>query len=348
MQSDVAPPHAGAAAPFQFIQPDLALPHTKLAAANVISAARRVLKHVRGKSDDKRVQSVLDRFANSFAPNELAEVYRIVESKLSQDNIARVAKLAPNWSKLLRKGGAVYDREVLAPGVLLFRSAKVATDRGALVCFTSIKAGMFASNARFLDMLGHLAIDVVILGTASGTFGRWSLGGGQSFYESLVVLRAMLAARGIVPKAYLGASSGGGPAIQAAVLDGTIPVVTLGCRFYQPGRMVRLAKAGVAFDPMCLCLNRPCPPIHNIFAKLEPIDSADDARLHALVPHARSYRIPNDARHNPIASLAGLGLLTQTIEAIGRGAFGQPFDFDFIEQLTAGRPLPGQPNPGQP
>ena len=205
-------------------------------------------KHVRLRDD-------LTELGNTLSPHELAELYKFIQSMTTEDGAAQIAAFAPMWSPLTNGTGAEYSREVLFDGTILFRSAVKAAVRPALVGFTSRLNGMFMSNCRFLEMLGRHPVDVVINSTESGTFGQWSLGGTRSFAGSLFILKRVLAARGITPRAYAGASAGCGPAVYAATLDPGTSAVLFGCRFYVPGvtfrwpRRVMLLSRSVTAGP---------------------------------------------------------------------------------------------------
>ena len=263
-----------------------------------------------------------------MSPHELSQVYQFLAATTSEEGLAQVRGVAPMWALLHGGGGAVYRRETLFDGTTLFRSAVEAPVRPALVCFTSKLDGMFMPNVRFLELLGKYPVDVVINSTESGTFGLWNLGGTGSFAGSLKLLKAALAERGIVPRAYAGASAGCGPALYAATLDEGTSAVLFGCRFYVPGRNIPLSQAGTAFEPICNCWQGKMPRAYNIFGALQPIDVENDKRLRALVPGVRSYPLPKDDAHNPMVTLTARRKLRAVIDLVVQVAEGATVRFD--------------------
>lgn len=302
----------------------------KLADWPIDKIVMRLLEALFDKTSDVRLKSDLVELGHSLSPHELAEVYKFILAMITQDGRAQIAAFAPMWSQLLNGAGAVYSRETLFDGTILFRSAVQAATRPALVCFTSRQNGMFMPNCRFLELLGRYPIDIVINSTDSGTFGLWNLDRTGSFAGSLLRLKAALGDRGIRPAAYAGASAGCGPAVYAATLDAGTSAVLFGCRFYVPGRNIPLSEAGPAFEPICDCWTGEKPQVYNIFGALQPIDVENDARLQALVPRAKSYPMPNDDKHSPMITLTARRKLRMVMDLVVQVASGQTVNFDLV------------------
>lgn len=297
---------------------------------SALQHAMAILELLADEAPVRRLENALIDRANGLSPHVLAEIYQMLSENASDDGRARIAVLAPMWNVLLAKGGAEYRREVLFHGATLFRSAVQGERRSSLICFTGFLNTMFMSNCRFLDMLGKHPIDVVFLSTPTGTFGKWNLGGAGSFVASLQLLTEVLAERGIVARCYIGSSAGGGAALHAAMLDGQVSCIMLGGRFYRPGKRIPLAEAGPAFEPFCDCWHGPLPPIYNIYGAEEPYDAFCDARLRAALPHAKSYPIPADSKHNPMAVMGARGKLRVVMDLIARVAAGKIVSFDVV------------------
>jgi len=279
---------------------------------------------------DRRLGRALVDLGNLLAPQELTKVYQTITEKLTDASRQRVARLAPQWNHFLSRGGKVYRREQLWPGVMLYRSAAEGAVRPAMVCFTSKRAGLFMPNCRFLELIGRHPVDVVILTSDTGTFGDWSLCGSRSFHDSLATLKAELAGRGIRPSLYLGASAGGGPAVIAAMLDGRASGIMFGGRFYWPGRKIPLSRAGSAFEPLCACWQGPRVPLHSIFGANMAWDAENTRRLSRLMPHLQANPIPNDDKHSPMATLAARQKLRPVVDLIVQAAAGKPVNFDLV------------------
>lgn len=284
------------------------------------------------KARNTLLRDDLAELGNQMSPHELSQVYQFLVATTSEDGLAQVRGVAPMWSQLHGGGGAVYTRETLFEGTTLFRSAVQGPVRPALVCFTSKLDGMFMPNVRFLELLGKYPVDVVMNSTPSGTFGLWNLGGTGSFAGSLRLMNAVLAVRGIVPKAYAGASAGCAPALYAATLDEGTSALLFGCRFFVPGRNIPLSQAGTAFEPICECWQGKMPITYNIFGGLQPIDVENDNRLRALVPGARSYPLPNDDTHSPMVTLTARRKLRAVIDLLVQVAEGATVSFDLAVQ----------------
>ena len=293
-------------------------------------AAERLLNALLTKRTHLQLRDDLTDLGNSLSPHELAELYKFLSASTTADGAAQIAAFAPMWTPLLNGAGAEYSRETLFEGTQLFRSSVKAAVRPVLVCFTSKVNGMFMPNVRFLELLGKHPVDVVINSTESGTFGLWSLGGTQSFAGSLFKLRAALAERGIKPRAYAGASAGGGPAVYAAMLDPGTSAVLFGCRFYVPGRNIPLAQAGPAFEPLCPCWKGAPGPVYNIFGALQPIDRENDARLQALVPGAQSVPLAGDNTHSPMVTLTARRKLRPVLDLLVQVAGGARVNFEKV------------------
>ena len=289
--------------------------------------AGRLLDALLEKRLHIRLRGDLTELGNALAPHELAELYKLLQVSTTEDGAAQIAAFAPMWSPLLNGAGAVYSRETLFDGTVLFRSAVKAAVRPVLVCFTSKLNGMFMPNVRFLELLGKHPVDVVINSTDSGTFGEWNLAGTRSFAGSLLALKATLSTRGIRPRAYAGASAGGGPAVYAAMLDPGTSAVLFGCRFYVPGRNIPLRQAGTAFEPICACWAGPVPAVYNIFGALQPIDQENNARLQALVPGAQSVPMAGDDTHSPMVTLTARRKLRPVLDLLIQVAGGARVNF---------------------
>ena len=305
-------------------------PGLPLAERPLDEVAVHVLDLMMERGQGARLREDLSELGNRLSPHELGEVYQFIAAMTTEDGRAQIAAVAPMWSQLLNGAGAVFTRETLFEGSVLFRSALEARVRPALVCFTSRQNGMFMPNCRFLELLGRHPVDVVMNWTESGTFGLWDLDKAGSFALSLARLRAALAARGIVPGAYAGASAGGGPAVYAAALDGGRTAVLFGGRFYVPGRNIPLGQAGPAFEPLCSCWRGPGPVVHNIFGALQPIDVENDARLRALVGGAQSWPLAGDDKHSPMVTLAVRRKLRPVIDLLVQAAGGAVVSFDLV------------------
>lgn len=277
-----------------------------------------------------RLKADLDDLSNAFSPHALAKIYKDVQSMTTPDGQTQIALHAPMWTQLTQGKGAEFSREVLYEGTTLYRSAVQGTIRPAMVCFTGWQGGMFLRNCRFLDMVGRHPVDVVINSTESGTFGHWQLRGTNSFAESLFTLKAALAARGITPRVYTGVSAGCGPALYAATLDRPAAAVLFGCRFYVPGRNIKLADAGSAFEPICECWQGRLPQVHNIFGALEPIDRMDDRRLRALVPGTQSIALKDDDTHSPMVTLTARRKLRPVLDLLVQAAAGARVNFQKV------------------
>ena len=183
--------------------------------------------------------------------------------------------------------------------------------------------------ARFLEMLGHLPLDVLVLSNRPGPLGRWTMGGPDGPVPGLRRIKQLLAQRGIVPRCYLGSSAGGEAAMVAASLDRGSSAITLAGRIYGVGRSIPLRQAPPAFVPLCECWPDPAP-IHAIFNADEPLDRKCHQALKAMAPHARLYPIPGNRRHNPMTTLAARGKLRAVMVQIGLAAMGQAPDFDVV------------------
>lgn len=308
----------------------LDIPAPKLADLPLDEILVRLLDHLVDRKSGTQLRDALADLGNALSPHELAQLYQYLLAMTTEDGHAQLAGVAPMWSQLRNGGGVVFTRETLFDGSILFRSAVQAPVRPALVCFTSRQNGMFMPNCRFLELLGKYPVDVVMNSTESGTFGLWNLGGSGSFAGSLALLRAALAKRGIVTRAYAGASAGCGPAVYAATLDAGTSAVLFGLRFYAPGRNIPLSQAGTAFEPICACWQGPMPRVYNIFGGLQPIDAENNARLQGLVPGAKSYPLPKDDKHNPMTTLAARRKLRPVIEMVMQVAEGATVDFDRV------------------
>ena len=294
--------------------------------------AMHLLTHLLTRKPGTRLRDDLADLGNAMSPHELAEVYQFLAAMTSDDGLAQVRGVAPMWSQLRNGRGAVYSRATLFDGTTLFRSNVKAAERPALVCFTSRQDGMFMPNVRFLELLGKYPVDVVMNSTESGTFGLWNLGGTGSFPGSLALVRAALAERGIVPRAYAGASAGCGPALYAATLDQGTSAVLFGCRFYVPGRNIPLSEAGTAFEPICACWQGIMPQVYNIFGGLQTVDIENDQRLRALIPGAKSYPLPGDDTHSPMVTLTARRKLRAVMEMLVQVAGGATVNFDMVVQ----------------
>lgn len=297
-------------------------------------AIDEITMHLLDRMVDKRsgngLRDDLADLGNALSPHELAQIYQFLAAMTTDDGLAQVRGVAPMWSQLLNGAGAVYSRETLFDGTTLFRSAVEGPERASLVCFTSRLNGMFMANSRFLELLGKFPIDVVVNTTESGTFGLWNLGGCGSFAGSLGLLKAALADRGIVTRAYTGASAGGGPAVYAATLDAGTSAVLFGGRFFGPGRNIPLSEAGPAFEPICDCWQGPMPRVYNIFGALQATDVESDARLHGLVPGVKSYPMPKDDKHSPMSTLTARRKLRPVMDLLYDVGLGKTVDFDFV------------------
>ena len=295
--------------------------------------AARVVELVRTNVGDRRLNIELVDIANTFSPHEMVQIYRMIVETTDETGRQRIAQHAQLWNQFLTRGGAEYAREELFEGVALYRSAVQAEDRASLICFTGFLGTMFMSNCRFLELLGKFPIDIVLLSTENGTFGRWGLEGTNSFYTSLVFLKAALAERGIVPKCYVGASAGGASAAMAATLDGKAAGIMLSGRFYGPGRRIPIGDAGIAFDPFCPCWHGPRPDLYSIFGADEPTDAFYDRHLRTLMPQTKSYPIPKDGKHNPLATLRARQKLRDVMDLIAGVASGRSVSFDLVQSL---------------
>lgn len=287
----------------------------------------RLLDRLIHKKDEGLLRDDLDDLGSALSPHELAEIYKYIKGMTTEKGQVRIALHAPMWTQLTVGTGAVFSREVLFEGTTLYRSAVQGALRPVLVCFTSRHGGMFLRNCRFLDMLGHHPIDVVINSTESGTFGHWHLGRTASFAGSLFTLKAALAERGITPRLYAGASAGCGPAVYAATLDRPTAAALFSCRFYMPGRSIRLADAGPAFEPICDCWQGRLPQVYNIYGALQPIDRKDDRRLRALVPGTQSVPLAGDDTHSPMVTLTARRKLRAVLELLVQAAGGAQVNF---------------------
>ena len=282
---------------------------------------------------DKALHEKFAELGKNYSPHEMAKIYRRLADQTTKESQVRLARVAPLWGMLLNSGGAVYRREILFEGATLYRSAVQAEERAAMVCFTGIMNGMFMPNCRFLELIGKYPIDVVILQTEDGSFGQWNPGGARSFYDALRILKSMLAARGIHVKAFIGTSAGGGPAVIAAMLDGTTSAIMFGGRFYSPGRRIPLKRAGPAFEPLCACWQGPTPPIYSIFSGEMRVDIRNNRKLVTLLPHAKAYPIPKSDKHNAMATLAARQKLRAVIDLIAQAASGKTVNFDLVRTL---------------
>lgn len=287
----------------------------------------RLLEYLFDGSLESRLIDDLIDLSNVLSPHELGEVYRYVQSMTTEASHSVMAKHAPMWSPLINSAGAEFSRETLFDGCILYRSAVQAPVRPAMVCFTSRGGGMLFRNCRFLDILGRHPVDVIINSTETGSYGRWHIGGSRSFAGSLAKLKQALSDRGIRPLVYTGASAGGGPAVYAATLDAGTQAVLFGGRFYVPGRNIPLAKAGLAFEPICDCWTGPMPPVHNIFAALEPIDRENDQRLQSLVKGAQSVPLAGADTHSPMVTLTARRKLRPVLDMLVLAASGARVNF---------------------
>jgi hypothetical protein len=303
------------------------LAESAIAAMGIDEATRRLMRLVRGP--DAPLGALLADLGKMWSPHELAALYRRIIELTPETGLARIrfALLAPMWAGLSNGEGAVFHREALSEGSVLFRSEVKAPERRVIVCFTGIRNGMFMANCRFLQLLGKHPVDVVMNWTDSGSFGQWRLDRAGSFARSLDRLTGVLGERGIRAGLYVGTSAGGGAAVQAAVLDPSVAAVVFGCRFYVPGRSIPLAQAGYAFEPMCDCRSGPLPVVHNIFGALNPIDIENDARLRHLVPGARSWPLPKDDKHSPMVTLTARRKLRGVLDKLVLAASGAAVDF---------------------
>ncbi len=296
--------------------------------------AQDIASHLLDRMFDKRTANLmrddLQELGHSLTPQELAEIYLTILSETTEDDRASFANLAPMWSQLTNGKATVFSREKLFEGTTLYRSAVQGAIRPALICFTSRLNGLFMPNCRFLDLLGGFPVDVVINKTESGSFGEWDLSGTGSFSGSLAVLGRTLAERGIRAGVYVGASSGGGPAVYAATFDPRVSAVVFGCRFFGPGRNIPLREAGTAFEPICACWQRPPPRVYNIYGAAQRIDVANDERLRALIPGTRSYPMPGDDKHNPMVTLRARRKLRYVLDLLIQVSLGQTVDFDQV------------------
>ena len=292
--------------------------------------AVKLLDHLVDARAGTRLRDDLAHLGNALSPHELSALYQFLFATTTEDGCTQIAGIAPMWLRLLNTPGATFSRETLFDGSRLYRSAVHGPVRPALVCFTSRQNGMFMPNCRFLELLGNFPIDIVINSTDSGTFGMWNLQGCGSFAGSLALLKAALAERGIVPRAYAGASAGGGPAVYAATLDAGTSAVLFGLRFFVPGRNIPLSMAGPAFEPICECWSGPLPRVYNIFGALQGRDAENNARLQALVAKAKSYPIPVDDTHSPMVTLTARRKLRGVFDLLVKVASGATVDFDMV------------------
>ena len=294
-----------------------------------------LLKLMAQSAPDAQVLVELSDLTNRLAPQEVAAIYARLRDRSPKEEQMRMSRMAPMWTVFQSRGAKTYAREVLGPGATLYRSAVQATQRGAVVCFTDVVGQMFTPNCRFLELLGDAAIDVVILQSPVGTFWTWEFGGGRSLYASFALLRARLAERGIRPLAWVGASSGGIPALGCAFLDaqsGGRPAqgLALAGRFFIPGSRVPIKDAGHAFDAICGCLAGQVPQITNIYGADMRIDVEQNAFLAGRVPGLRSYTIPKDSKHNPMISLGARQKLRFLMAGIAEIAQGRTADFSEV------------------
>ncbi len=294
--------------------------------------AVKLLDHLVDRRAGTRLRDDLADLGNALSPHELSALYQFLDATTTDDGRAQIAGVAPMWSQLLNGTGATFSRETLFDGSTLFRSQVAAPVRPALVCFTSRQNGMFMPNCRFLELLGKYPVDVVINATQSGTFGLWNLQDSGSFAGSLRQLKAALAERGIVPRAYAGASAGCGPAVYAATLDPGTSAVLFGLRFFVPGRNIPLSEAGPAFEPICDCWPGPLPRTYNIFGALQGVDVENNSRLQRLLPEAKSYPMPNDDKHSPMVTLTARRKMRGVIDLLVRVAAGDTVDFSMVVQ----------------
>lgn len=298
--------------------------------ADVIYAVVSVLDLLVGGASEELLKKQINYVANHYAPQEVKEIYRLLAETAAPQTLPLMARLAPQWQYFISRKAAVYEREILMRGAILYRSAVAGAERGALVAFAAGPMGnLFMANIRFLVLLGHLPIDVLILSNGRGAHGRWNMGGPGSKYVALERVKALLADRGIRPRCYIGASAGAEPALVAATLDPGSLGITLSGRLFRPGRSVPLAQAPPAFLPICACWPRP-GRLYAIYNAQEPLDIISHQHLAGLAPHVRIYQIPDDATHNPLVTLAGRGKLRRAFDQIGAAAFGQEPDFDFV------------------
>lgn len=301
-------------------------------ASAAVEAVVTVLDLMERGMGDVRLGRRLNRICNTYSPHEISQIYRLLNENAAPPARLRLRRLAPLWLYYQNREGAVFHRETLVKGSVLFRSAVQAQDRGTLVCFAAgPDNSMFMSNCRWLEHFGELPMDIVMLSNSfRGEVGRWKLGPAVGQHDSMQRLKALLAKRDVIPRCYVGASAGGEPAMVAATLDPDCTGISLAGRFYRPARAVPLAEAPTPFLPLCHCWTKPVPRLHSIYGADEPIDAENQQLLRSLAPHARIYPIPNDARHNPMASLAARGKLRAVVAQIADAAFGRDVAFDFV------------------
>lgn len=295
----------------------------------VVDAVVAVLELLATRADEGRLKRRIVELSNTFAPQEVSQIYRMLAENIDPDGLALMARLAPQWRYFTSRTGAAFHRDILAAGAVLYRSAVKGAVRGGLVAFgAGTTHNLFMANVRFLDMLGHLPIDVLILSNHRGAHGRWNMGGGSRFV-ALRRLKALMAAKDVTPRCYVGASAGGESALVAASLDHGARGIALSGRLFVPGRSIPLSHAVQAHLPMCACWPNPAS-LHALYNANEPVDADNHRILGSLAPHARIYRIPDDARHNPMATLAARGKLRPVMAQIAEAAFGREPDFDLV------------------
>ena len=107
----------------------------KLADWPIDEIAMRLLEALFDKKSDARLKNDLVELGHSMSPHELSEIYRFILAMTTEDGRAQIAAFAPMWSQLLNGTGAVYARETLFDGTILFRSAVQAETRPRLGVF---------------------------------------------------------------------------------------------------------------------------------------------------------------------------------------------------------------------
>lgn len=264
-------------------------------------------------------------------PNRLAQIFARMEQLSNDEQRARLEKLAPFWHIVHQKQQPVFQRQQLSTHCDLFLSQR--DTQAALICFPGNRRNMFIQFTRLMMILGNSDVPpvhlVILRSKYPGSYGLGVPGLGSHLGESLKMLGSALETRGIVTRAYLGASIGGFFALRAGLLDADAAAVSLGGRFPHVRGAGRLLHMGPAFDPL-LCPDVPAHhALHCVYGSEMKFDRENAELLKRARPEVNLHPVSGVRSHNPMEKRVSQEDLMNTVTrfALLARRSKEPFEF---------------------
>lgn len=183
------------------------------------------------------------RLENAMSPRQIHEMIA---------TRPRLGQLFQSSERLQNMRPADFERDVISSELLFFRRPP-APGKSLLICFTDVNFGLFSPTPMFLQSLGDLAVDVVVVSDHRQAYFENGLRNQTtSLLGTCEFIRGLIADSPYAQVLTYGCSIGGLAALRAGLFLNARRAICVGGRFASRHIWNAIGKVpATAFDPLC-------------------------------------------------------------------------------------------------